>query len=601
MNGRAWLRAAVPGEATRWKFAVAAVSDEEMFDAFRNYGQADRDALDQKDTSYLDALGGTELAWHAPAFFAALQFTDQYWDDVVGKKGRNALKPPAVCYATREQRLEEIRWYDVIESERAHAADELRAPVTRVREELRNRRRAMKEIRPWHEAEAGPWDRSVWGWTLMRRHIQGFRAYHARRDFAKCVSILRVAINMILVVKTYDEPEKNIGAHLALTCEVYLKLCYLMAASLPCKTVGKGERIRTSRSYYRMENGKSVRTGMERVVTQASQAIEMPNIRDTTPIGPMDYLVEVKNGLFGTPGGFLTGPGKAASRAPREWTNALMDTYRDLLRQREKPGMNPRDDWAEFNFDIPPYSRDAAWHVLQATPADLTAGKISLIEIPTPHDVRRTSAQDPGFQVREQWPTIAPKYYPAGVVADNNWILLGGTEGFWEIWNPVGLADPATLQAMLSRSRNGWTLKADALDPSGNVGAFRRTLRNEGARYVGRLVSMLTESEVLEFDGSLSTPLYKIYRDIVFDVTGRFWPPRGEAEEVVRTCTESLHHRLPGRRYRRGKSRRLKQRPAPTWMDGRQPSDGPSLRKDDNVVVCRASASGSPTHHGTQH
>jgi len=296
-----------------------------------------------------------------------------------------------------------------------------------------------------------------------------------------------------------------------------------MAASLPAKRVDAEPDTVLTRPFVTTENGKSVNTDLGYVWTKENNAVERLKIRETglVPSHPLGYLVALQT--------ILLGPrGQPISPAPREWTNALVDTYRDLVRQREKPGINPQEDWAEFDFRIPPYSRDAEYHVLLTGLADLEAGQLTLKQVPRPDHMEGISGQPLDPPVREPGPEAAETYLTACTVAEMGWILLGTPQGFLEVWEPSGLdvigvgSSREALETILFRSANGKMLNPDAWPAARE---FRHKIRSDPSRRRGRLMGMFTESEVLEYDGLMSRPLYKMAFQTVYNITGRFWSP----------------------------------------------------------------------------
>ncbi|KAK7999137.1 cytochrome b5 [Apiospora marii] len=492
------------GEVHRWRSFTSVIEEEEGAGAIRSYGKAPRDALDAKAVWY-DTR--TEFNWQIPAFFTALLFTDQYWTDVVGKKGRNALKPPAASYGTvyKHTRSTHFSFHSAQVAERRPAAvDELRAPLLKVREALRDRMQHMAQLRPWFCDELALWQKSLWGWSSLRNTIQMFREHHARRDFRSCVSCLRaVKSNTERYATAPNEPTYETER---MTYRVYWLLHLLMAASLPMLELPE-QLLQTQREHYgaTMANWQQIKPKtMIHYNKQKLLLSRLPDILGHQPQHPNEYLQHAADMLF--PMGILS------TLAPRSWVMALVSCYQDLARQRQSQQTGAVDQWADFNFDIPTYSRDAAYLAVNQSVASLSVAGLTL----TPNN---WPWPEPDFPRRES--RAAPRY-----LATRNWIIIPTSNVVAEVWDPSGIPvgvngqHGSSWQAQL-RVLDTWhcgkVLKVGSGDA--DVVEFRRTIRSQPSRRVGCLHVWYIESELLEFDGTLSRDLYKTDGAWVYNIT----------------------------------------------------------------------------------
>ncbi|KAK8079166.1 cytochrome b5-like Heme/Steroid binding domain-containing protein [Apiospora phragmitis] len=504
----------VEGQTNRWKLIEWCFENEDIAAALRSYNEAPKDALDMSD---LKRGGRIDIFWHAPAFFAALLFTDQYWDDVIAKKGRNSLKPPAVAFAPNRQNIEDdsAMFHSLQVSEIEPAVDELRAPLQKVRAALRNRNRQMAQLRPWYGDEHARWEKSLWGWTTIRTYIETFRSYHARRDLRGCLDTLWMVRN---ISDNYTRnPSHQKYADERATYIAYWMLHFLMAASLPIKSV-YAEKFDVYRGYFNTQtaNWTASARNVWRLNRRDRRARDLPTIAPQTPAQhPMDFLRLAEDVLFPLNHCLLTS---------RPWIFALVQCYRDLYRQRQQPSTNPQDDWADFVFDVPTYSRSDAYVMTQRAVSYLNSmAGLSLTTTPLPDNSfeREGIEYSPKMKATEPKPKFT-RFWTNTEVADRGWIIVRNSNGYPEVWNPTGVevgnfgSNQQALEIVLEKWHCGKVLKNDT---DSLVEEFRRDLRSQPYRHMGLLLMWYTENEVLEMDGALSRPHYKMDGAWVYNIT----------------------------------------------------------------------------------
>ncbi|KAK7995469.1 hypothetical protein PG990_014242 [Apiospora arundinis] len=435
-----------PGEAQQVKLCSFTLSSDEVPWSHRAYK---RPPKDDQDWTFMNAPMKINHSWHVPAFYCALLFTDEYWDKVVAKKGRGALKPPTVSFSASEFQVKTglTRSYDIEVSQR-HGVDELQEPLDRVRNELRTRKQRMHQLRPWFDTEFPQWGTSVWGSSSLFRRLDSYREYDA------------------------------------VTNPIFLDI----------------------------NGGKS------------------------PPDDPIEYLQALEKHLFPTWRYHI-------DAGPREWTEALVDGYHDLLQQRKKPGQNPQKDWADFNFKIPP---TAAMPTITSW-TFLARLNFRLVNRPNPMEAIDPRLPKKPSRMREPDPRKPPEtFLTANQVASRNFVLLFTGEGNTEVWDPTGLdvtfvnvtGDTVTVgttfadqrQLIYNKTINGLVLEDDR---NAMAVSFRRRLRDGRVRRRGRLMAMMTETEIRQMDGEYSTPLFKIWEDKVFNITEFLHTATEEEKDAV--------------------------------------------------------------------
>ncbi|KAK8030056.1 hypothetical protein PG993_011347 [Apiospora rasikravindrae] len=463
----------MPGRTYREKLQVWLHSDENVVRSYGAYNQAPRDALDLASVRKRYPIN---LLWLVPPFFASLLFTDQYWNDVVAKKGRNAFKPPAVCYTpTYRGSNGVVAIHGAHLSDKKPAVDELRGPLQTVRAAWQDRNTQMAQLRPWFDAARAQWQMTLWGWSGMRTQIQLFRIHHAQRDLRGCLGALRVLTrNSLDFIQNASDPIYNKER---LTYIPYRIVCYLMAASLPFR--------------------------------------DLPE--EISEVNQLDYLATAMALLF--PLSTLATP------VSKPWRDALVSCYRHLYQQRMVPFMNFRTDWADFIFDVPAYDSNAP-DVL----AHLAAPNVSLagpsltadVVVPPNSFPKEGVGRSPKIPAQEPGPKTPTRFYTASEIAGNDYIIVPTSNIEPEVWDPSGIANgvwgstPAAQNMVLDQWHCGKVLKNDS-DPAAQ--AFRRELRSQPDRRMGKLLVWYTESEVLEFDGVLSRTLFKMWGQSVYNIT----------------------------------------------------------------------------------
>ncbi|KAK7964295.1 hypothetical protein PG988_011269 [Apiospora saccharicola] len=505
------------GAAYRWKMFSVTFDSEEGLGAIRSYDKAPRDAIDK---SVLFQSGNIEYNWHTPAFFAALLFTDQYWTDVVGKKGRHALKAPAASFAPLYKHPEGSKWtfFAAQVAEKKPAVDELRAPLQKVREALRDRMQHMAQLRPWFSDEHALWQKSLWSWTAMRVNIECFRSFHARRDFRECAeTVCVIASNAQHYIDRGQDPTYMTERT---TYRVYWLLYLLMAASLPTMEL-QAEHRQTKREHYSqaLMNWQKITTRtVFRMNRKDLKDAGLPDADGIMPTHPTGYLQVAADQLFPL--------GRMSTIAPRSWIMALVNCYQDLMRQRQKPGAE--NEWADFNFEIPTYSRDAAYLSVNRSVASLGVAGLKLTPNnwpPPENDFPRQGVQSsPKMGFKEPQPKNPEMHFSMNDVANRNWIIIPSSNAVPEVWDPTGISvgengqygsDWETQLRVLDTWHCGKVLKFDG----GDVELFRKTIRSQAWRRMGTLLTWYIESELLEFDGTLSRDLYKTDGSWIYNIT----------------------------------------------------------------------------------
>ncbi|KAK8112633.1 hypothetical protein PG984_013159 [Apiospora sp. TS-2023a] len=518
------------GAAYRWKALTVTFDSEEGLGAIRVYEKAPRDAIDQ---SILYQSGNIEYNWHTPAFFPALLFTDQYWTDVVGKKGRHALKPPFASFAPLYRHPEASKWtfFAAQVAEKKPAVDELRAPLQKVREALHYRIQHMAQLRPWFSDEHALWQKSLWSWSVMRINIEIFRSFHARRDFRECAdTVCTIASIAQHYVERGQDPTYMTERQ---SYRVYWLLYLLMAASLPTMEL-QAEHHQTKREHYSqalMDWQQITSRTVFHMNTKQLKDAGLPDADGIMPTHPTGYLQVAADQLFPL--------GRMSTIAPRSWIMALVNCYQDLMRQRQKPGAE--NEWADFNFEIPTYSRDAAYLSVNRSVASLDAAGLKLTPNnwpPPENDFPRQGVQSsPKMGFKEPQPKNPEMHFSMNDVANRNWIIIPSSNAVPEVWDPTGISvgengqygsDWETQLRVLDTWHCGKVLKFDG----GDVELFRKTIRSQAWRRMGTLLTWYIESELLEFDGTLSRDVYKTDGSWIYNITGFLSDATTTAEEA---------------------------------------------------------------------
>lgn len=507
------------GVAYRWRSFTSVIEDEEGAGALRSYGKAPRDALDM---SVLWSDTRTEFHWHIPAFFTTLLFTDQYWNDVVMKKGRNALKPPAASYGTiyRHTRGSHFTSHAAQVVERRPApVDELRAPLHTVREALRDRIQHMAQLRPWFCDEYALWQKSLWGWSTLRQTIQEFREHHARRDFRRCVDALgSIKSN---TERYMDAPNDKTYETERMTYRVYWLLHLLMAASLPMLEFQE-EALETGRDHYGLAMVGWTQIAPKTLSRNSVRNLGicmLPDIEGKQPQHPNEYLEHAADMLFPL--------GRLSTIAPRSWIMALISCHQDLVRQRQSQQTGAEQKWADFNFEVPTYSRDAPYTSVDRSVGSLNAAGLTLTSNnwpPPEKDFPREGIESsPKIPIQDPQPRNPEIYFTINEVATRNWIIIPTSNLVAEVWDPTGIpvgthgSDWQAHLRVLESWHCGKLLKTG--NSGADVAAFRRTIRSQPWRRMGYLLVWYIESELLEFDGTLSRDLYKTDGSWIYDIT----------------------------------------------------------------------------------
>ncbi|KAK7959454.1 uncharacterized protein PG986_004308 [Apiospora aurea] len=500
-----------PGRTNRERLQVLCLGDENVVLPLWNYSQVPRDAL---DLGFLQKRYPVNFVWHMPPFFASLLFTDQYWNDVVAKKGRNALKPPAVCYTPiiRMDANGKSHTYAAQLSHMAPAVDELRGPLQKVRAAWQDRNTQMAQLRPWFSGERAEWQKSLWGWSGMRAMIQLFRSHHAQRNLRGCHEALRYIMDASSYIML--NPGDPIYATERMSYRPYYVLSILMAASLPLEDVPEELPVDILRNHSttQLANWKTATKVVTRNIERSRVRIPLMGIPgNSAPRHQLDYLTFALSQL-----------GKG-NPTPKPWRDAILNCYRHLYQQRTNPSMYTWD-WAEFTFDVPAYSRSAAYVIATLVFNHPNPGYPTLspdrIVLPFP---REGIWRSPKIPAQEPGPKPPPRVYTASEIAANNWIIVPTSNNVPEVWDPTGVANGvhgsgvAAHNLLLDMRHCGRVLKGDA-DPAAR--AFRRELKSDPDRHMGQLLVWYLESEVLELDGALSRDHLKMDEDEwVYDIT----------------------------------------------------------------------------------
>ncbi|KAK6859218.1 FMN-dependent dehydrogenase [Apiospora arundinis] len=150
-------------------------------------------------------------------------------------------------------------------------------------------------------------------------------------------------------------------------------------------------------------------------------------------------------------------------------------------------------------------------------------------------------------RMREPDPRKPPEtFLTANQVASRNFVLLFTGEGNTEVWDPTGLdvtfvnvtGDTVLVgttfadqrQLIYNKTINGLVLEDDR---NAMAASFRRRLRDGRVRRRGRLMAMMTETEIRQMDGEYSTPLFKIWEDKVFNITEFLHTATEEEKDAV--------------------------------------------------------------------
>ncbi|KAK8062289.1 hypothetical protein PG997_014386 [Apiospora hydei] len=480
--------ALTPGRTNREKLQVLCLSEENVALPLWNYNQVPRDAL---DLGFLQKRYPVNFLWHMPPFFASLLFTDQYWNDVVAKKGRNALKPPAVCYTPiiRMDANGKSHTYAAQLSNMAPAVDELRGPLQQVRAAWQDRNTQMAQLRPWFSGERAEWQKSLWGWSGMRTMIQVFRSYHAQRNLRGCHEAMRYITDAVSYIML--NPGDPIYIQERMSYRPYYVLSILMAASLPLEDVLEEPLVDILRNHSttQLVNWKTATKVVTRTLERSRVRIPMTGVPgNSAPRHQLDYLT------------FAMSQFPIGNSTPKPWRDAILNCYRHLYQQRMNPSMYTWD-WAEFAFDVPAYSRSAAYVI-----ANLG------------RDMAQSENTSTGARAE-----AAPRVYTASEIAANNWVIVPTSNNVPEVWDPTGVANGvhgsgvAAQNLLVDMRHCGKVLKGDA-DPAAR--AFRRELKSDPDRHMGQLLVWYLESEVLELNGALSREHLKMDGDEwVYDIT----------------------------------------------------------------------------------
>ncbi|KAK6823010.1 cytochrome b5 [Apiospora arundinis] len=481
------LPATPPGELHG---QIVAMTDRVHFPAassFASYNQEPRDGWDL--VPY-----GKDVAprWIIPAFFCSSVFDQNYWDIVVNKKGTNALKHPRIAWVPRPEAWAVDKDIPVLEPR----VDEFRPMLKRVQDAMVARTREVEE----RETSRNPdkarieriWKQTLWGKTQLRKWINQFHRWHRREDLESCREIAhtlageaRRAMDTLGNRKAPSDMISRTG------CWVMIVIGNLMMASLPAQTLRAGNTRNTVRRqiWWGPRDTDIVGRRFGRIWPGKEFRVQSADGRTTSQLWhPRQYVTIAKEildtKLASTHLSWIEG-------VQNPWINACFRLCNDLW-ERRPLGCDPKS-FTEFAFKIPPFTVDQtisslgkALRAPKEGPADY-AGKV----IP------------------------AERFLTPSEVAEDNLVLVrtANTEGWSCYAVPESIAD--TMQDFTVLTMCGWALPYD--NEVAGVSSVRAELRKK--RPQGVLIPWYRLTEVAEFDGTLSVPLWRVHKRRVYNIT----------------------------------------------------------------------------------
>ena len=144
-----------------------------------SYDQSPRDGWER-----IPLDGSPARQWLVPAFFCSCVFSQGYWDDVVNRRGTEALKHPRLAYVFRPETW--AKNIPLIEPR----ADEFRPMLKRIQDDMATRTREVEDLCNSRYPERVPmrskWTNTLWSNVGLRKQIARFRNHHCRQDLEEC-------------------------------------------------------------------------------------------------------------------------------------------------------------------------------------------------------------------------------------------------------------------------------------------------------------------------------------------------------------------------------------------------------------------------------